>query len=69
MAWLPNCVTCGRFSKVQPGASWKMVYTGYPPMPDHEELQCKRCTQKHGPLQGQAGIKPQYAAGVFRAYV
>jgi hypothetical protein len=44
-----------------------MVYSGAIPMPDHEEVQCKSCTEKHGPLEGQGNIKPEYAAGVFRA--
>lgn len=63
---LPNCVTCGRFTPEEPGASWRMVYSGGPiPMPDREQIQCRRCTERHGPLQGQAGIRPEYAAGVI----
>lgn len=34
-----------------------MVYSGGPiPMPDHEQIQCRSCTERYGPLQGQAGI-------------
>ena len=65
-ATLPNCVTCGRFCTQEPGASWRMVYSGGPiPMPDHEQIQCRSCTERYGPLQGQAGIRPEYAAGVY----
>ncbi len=62
---MPNCVTCGRFTKEEPGASWRMFFSGYPLAPDHDEIQCKRCTEKYGPLQPQAGIKPECGAGVF----
>lgn len=63
---LPNCTTCGRFCRAEPGASWQMVYSGFPPMPDHERIQCRQCTAQHGPLVGQSNIKPEFAAGVFR---
>jgi hypothetical protein len=62
---LPNCMSCGRFTKEESGASWRMVCSGYPPTPDHDEIRCKVCTEKYGPLQAQAGIKPEYGAGVF----
>jgi len=62
-----NCESCGRFCKCEPGASWKMVYTGFPPAPDHEVIRCKRCTTELGPLAGQLGIRPEFAAGVFQA--
>src|SRR5690606_6720394 len=60
-ATLPNCVTCGRFCTCEPGASWRMVYSGGPiPMPDHEQIQCRACTEKYGPLRG-------HTAGIFGA--
>jgi hypothetical protein len=63
---LPNCVTCGRFTGLGPGTSWRMVYSGGPiPMPDHEQIQCRRCTDEHGPLPGQSGIRPECASGVI----
>ena len=60
-----NCCSCGRFMRCDPGASWKMVYSGYPPTPDHEDFQCVTCTETHGPLQTQSGIRPEFGAGVF----
>jgi hypothetical protein len=64
---LPNCDTCGRFTKEEPGASWKMVCSGWPPTPDHDVIRCRSCTEKHGPLQPQAGIRPEYGAGIYSA--
>lgn len=61
-----NCCTCGRFMTCAPGASWQMVYSGHPPTPDHERFQCKSCTEKHGPLTSQDGIRPECGAGVFK---
>lgn len=66
-ALLPNCVTCGRFTLPAPGVSWQMVYSGYPPTPDYERFQCVDCTEKYGPLVGQSGIRPEFAAGIIRA--
>lgn len=60
-----GCVTCGRFMRIETGASWRMVYSGYPPTPDHEENRCKSCTEKHGPLPCQHGIKPEFGAGIW----
>lgn len=62
-----NCCTCGRFCTAEPGASWKMIYSGYPPTPDHEVVRCARCTHTLGPLVAQSGIRPEYGAGVFTA--
>lgn len=61
-----NCSTCGRFMTIQPGAAWKMVYSGYPPEPDHEAYQCKACTEKHGAFNPQHGIKPECSCGLFK---
>lgn len=61
-----NCCTCGKFMTCEPGASWKMVYNGYPPVPDREMYQCKTCTERHGTLPTQHGIKPEASSGVFR---
>lgn len=43
-----NCCTCGRF--IGSGASWAMIYSGYPPEPDHEIYQCAECNGKYGVL-------------------
>lgn len=61
-----NCCTCGRFMSVEPGASWKMVYSGYPPTPDRELYQCKNCTEKHGALPTDPRIRPECSAGICR---
>lgn len=61
-----KCYFCGRFMTCKPGASWKMVYSGHPPTPDHEIYQCKTCTDKHGAFTPQHGIKPECSCGVFR---
>lgn len=62
-----KCVTCGRFMRTTVGASWRMVYSGFPPMPDHEQVRCAACTMNYGPLEGQPGIKPECAAGMCNA--
>ena len=64
MQTLPNCVTCGRFCTMVPGASFAMRYSGYPPTPDHEDFQCVRCTVARGPLQPQDGMAA-WTAGVI----
>lgn len=46
---LPNCCTCGRF--IGRGATVAMRYSGYPPMPDHEDFRCAPCTARLGPLE------------------
>lgn len=66
MGLLPNCDTCGRFMKCEPGASWRMVYSGVNLEPDHEEFRCKKCTEKYGIPPGQRGIRPEFASGMFR---
>lgn len=61
----PKCVECGRFMRLEPGASWAMRYDGGPiPMPDHADYQCVECTRKYGPLRAQAGIR-ETEAGVI----
>lgn len=62
---LPKCDTCGRFMQCCAGASWAMIYSGHPPTPDREIFRCVSCTQEHGPIPPQSGIRPEYAAGVF----
>lgn len=46
--------------------AWKMVYSGYPPTPDRELYQCKRCTDKHGALPTDPRIKPECSAGICK---
>jgi hypothetical protein len=52
--------------KCEPGASWRMVYSGVNLEPDHEEFRCKECTTKYGIPPGQHGIRPEFASGMFR---
>lgn len=66
MRTLPNCSCCGRFMRVEPGAAWRMVYSGWPPSPDHEDYRCKRCVEKFGAFTPQSGIKPEASCGVFK---
>lgn len=64
---LPNCCTCGRFTRVESGCSWKMVYDGGPiPTPSHELIQCLACTETHGPLSPQHGVRPEYSTGIVQ---
>jgi hypothetical protein len=63
---MPKCHTCGRFMRCEPGAAWKMVYTGHPPEPHGEIYQCKACTQKHGAFTPDYRIKPEASCGVYR---
>ena len=60
----PRCDLCGRFHSAVPGSSWAMIYSGYPPTPDHEVSRCIFCTKVHGPLTAQIGIVPKYGAGI-----
>ena len=62
---MPKCESCGRFMACERGASWRMVYSGYPPTPDREEYRCKRCTKKYGKPDPQHGIKPEASCGIF----
>ena len=59
-----HCDLCGRFHKCEPGSAWKMVYSGYPPEPDHEATRCKVCVDKHGPMDAQHGILPEFSTGI-----
>lgn len=52
---LPKRDHCGRFMRCEPGSSYAMRYSGYPPTPDHEQTRCRPCTEAHGPLQASAG--------------
>jgi len=62
-----HCDLCGRFHKCEPGSAWKMVYSGYPPEPDHEATRCKPCVDMHGPMAAQHGIRPERSTGIVRA--
>lgn len=62
---LPKCECCGRFMSCKPGAAWQMVYTGYPPTPDHERYRCVQCVQRWGAFDPQDGIKPEASCGQF----
>ena len=48
------------------GASWKMIYTGQPPTPDHEIYQCKKCTEENGLMPTDFRIKPECSVGFFK---
>jgi hypothetical protein len=60
----PNCNTCGRFFTMIAGVAWKMVYSGFPPEPDHEIYRCADCVAKVGEFSPSAGIKPEFSCGV-----
>lgn len=59
-----NCSICGRFFRFQSGVAWKMIYSSYPPTPDHEIYRCKACVDTHGPFTPQRGIRPEASCGV-----
>jgi hypothetical protein len=61
---MPNCDCCGRFHKCEPGSAWAMVYSGFPPEPDHGLTRCRRCVEKNGAFVPQHGIKPEYSCGI-----
>lgn len=61
-----RCDICGRFHKGGPGTAWKMIYSGSPPIPDHEVNACATCVGKHGPFEPQHGIKPEMSCGIFK---
>lgn len=60
---LPKCDACGRFMRCDPGSSYAMRYSGFPPAPDHEEVRCQPCTLRIGPLTASSGIA-EWTAGV-----
>jgi hypothetical protein len=60
---MPKCDQCGRFMRCEPGSSYAMRYSGFPPCPDHEQVRCLRCTASLGPLQASSGIA-EWTAGV-----
>ena len=62
---MPKCDRCGRFHKCESGSAWKMVYSGYPPEPDHEISRCKKCVEIYGEFYVQNGIKPEYSCGLI----
>lgn len=64
---MPKCECCGRFMRCDPGAAWRMVYSGHPPTPWGEIHRCKSCVQKWGPFDPQHGIKPECSCGVFKS--
>ena len=59
-----KCHDCGRFIRIQTGTAWKMLYSGYPPSPDHEIFRCVPCVEKLGEFTPQHGIVPKYSCGV-----
>lgn len=62
---MPRCDACGRFMRCEPGSSWAMRYSGYPPTPDYEAFRCLACTTEIGPLAAQIGMRSD-TAGVFK---
>ena len=62
----PKCDCCGRFARVEVGASFGMSYSGWPPTPDRELFKCKTCSDKWGPLKAPVGFAA-HTAGVFTA--
>ena len=60
-----HCDKCGRFHKCEAGSARKMIYSGYPPEPDHEATRCKACVLKHGSMAPQNGIKPECSTGLI----
>jgi hypothetical protein len=63
---MPKCDHCGRFMHCEPGSSYAMRYSGYPPCPDHEQTRCKSCTETHGALRASADIA-EWTAGVVQS--
>jgi hypothetical protein len=63
---LPKCDRCGRFMRCDPGSSYAMRYSGYPPTPDHEVTRCIKCTAEAGPLTASHGIA-EWTAGVVQS--
>jgi hypothetical protein len=59
-----KCDNCGRFMVLRDGASWKLIYSGVLPEPDHEIYRCCACVAKLGPFTPQYGIKPECSCGV-----
>lgn len=63
----PQCQSCGKFMRVEPGCAWRMIYSGAPmPSPDREIFRCLKCTKEVGPFTPQLGIKPEYSCGVIQ---
>lgn len=62
-----NCCTCGRFFRMEPGVSHRMVIpSDYWNGPDGEQWRCRRCTERVGPLPPSHGAA-DWTAGVVGA--
>jgi len=61
----PQCVSCGKFIKLEKGVAWRMVYSGAVLYPDREIYRCKNCIKKFGEFETQAGIKPECSCGII----
>lgn len=66
----PNCVTCGKFMRVGPGASWAQSWSydmgGFPDLHD-PRFQCASCTEKYGRLETNCAHPERYS-GVIPNY-
>ena len=56
-ALFSNCITCGQFhSPMDKGCSWAIkIPSDYWNGPDGEVSQCKRCTERVGPIGSMGG--------------
>lgn len=64
-ATMPNCCSCGKFMRVEPGASHKLIIpSDYWNGPDREVYQCKKCTEANGPLEPGHGAA-EWTAGLI----
>lgn len=59
-----KCVSCGRFFRYEPGASWAQQWSyamdGSPDLQD-PQWQCKNCTDQHGPLRTNCAYPERYS--------
>lgn len=61
-----RCDTCGKFMKWQePGSSWMFVPSSDAPSYEENAEQCKRCTEKHGPLVPMQNVAIEKCSGVY----
>lgn len=51
----PKCRDCGQFCRP---VQVKMIYTGWPPEPDHEAFLCGRCYEIR-PFEPDPRIRPE----------
>ena len=58
-----RCECCGRFFSGAKGYAWKMIYSGHPPMPDHEIYRCPACVVTHGMFAHDERIRPECSCG------